>query len=117
MYETAPLNGYTLQYSINSRAKAQVVAQANFWKIPSGQKVAKLVSGDGTGSIAGSGNLVNGTATDVVAAHNAANSKKIKTTVNWTPTLTAGLETSATNLPTELASTTGAGILSQGDRP
>ncbi|MGW2834154.1 pectate lyase family protein [Streptomyces sp. NPDC001286] len=112
VYDTAPLNGYTLQYSINSRAKAQVVAQANYWKIPSGQKVAKLVSGDGTGSIAGSGNLVNGTATDVVAAYNAANSKKIKTTVNWTPTLTAGLETSAKNLPTELASTTGAGILS-----
>lgn len=32
--------------------------------------------------------------------------------MNWTPTLTAGLETSAKNLPTELATTTGAGVLS-----
>ncbi|RPF34922.1 polysaccharide lyase family 1 protein [Streptomyces sp. TLI_185] len=112
VYDTAPLNGYTLQYSINSRARAQVVAQANYWRIPTSQKVSKLVSGDGTGSIAGSGNLVNGTTTDLVAAYNAASSKKIRTTVNWKPTLTAGLESSAKNLLTELATTTGAGVLS-----
>ncbi|MFJ8360516.1 hypothetical protein [Streptomyces sp. NPDC093984] len=33
-------------------------------------------------------------------------------TVNWKPTLTAGLQTSAKNLPAELAGTTGAGVLS-----
>ena len=59
-----------------------------------------------------SGNLVNGTVTDLVAAYNAASSKDLKTTVNWTPTLTTGLQTSAKNLPTELATTTGAGALS-----
>ncbi|MET9447383.1 pectate lyase family protein [Streptomyces cinerochromogenes] len=111
LYDTTTLDGYAPLYSINSRAKAQVVAQANYWKVPSGGKVAKLLSGDGTGSVAGSGNLVNGTVTDLVAAYNAANSKKIKTTVNWTPALTAGLETSAKNLPAELANTTGAGVL------
>ncbi|MEV0740888.1 polysaccharide lyase family 1 protein [Streptomyces sp. NPDC050549] len=110
-YDTTALNGYTLLYSVNSRAKAQVVVQNNYWKVSASQKLGKLFSGDGTGSIAGSGNLVNGTATDLVAAYNAASSKKLKTTVNWTPTLTAGLETSAKNLPTELATTTGAGIL------
>ncbi|MFJ4786107.1 polysaccharide lyase family 1 protein [Streptomyces sp. NPDC088794] len=112
VYDTTTLHGYAPQYSINSRAKAQVVAQNNYWKVPAGGKIAKLLSGDGTGSVAGSGNLVNGTATDLVAAYNAAASKKIKTSVNWTPTLTAGLETSAKNLLTELASTTGAGVLS-----
>ncbi|MFF7473459.1 polysaccharide lyase family 1 protein [Streptomyces sp. NPDC008092] len=111
VYDVTPLNGYALQYSINSRAKAQVVAQNNYWTVPSSIKVSKLLSGDGTGSVAGSGNLVNGTTTDLVAAYNAANSKKIKTTVNWTPTLTAGLETSAKNLPAELAKTAGAGVL------
>ncbi|MFH9086789.1 polysaccharide lyase family 1 protein [Streptomyces sp. NPDC017673] len=111
VYDTTTVDGYAPLYSINSRAKAQVVAEANYWTVPSGGKVARLLSGDGTGSVAGSGNLVNGTVTDLVAAYNAANSKKIKTTVNWTPTLTAGLETSAKNLPTELASTTGAGVL------
>ncbi|SED96831.1 pectate lyase [Streptomyces sp. 3213] len=110
-FDTKTLNGYVLQYSVNSRAKAQVVAEDNYWKTSAGQKVSKLFSGDGTGSIAGGGNLVNGTATNLVAAYNAANSKKLKTTVNWRPTLTAGLETSAKNLPTELATTTGAGVL------
>ncbi|MFE1883999.1 pectate lyase family protein [Streptomyces diastatochromogenes] len=111
VYDTTTLDGYAPLYSINSRAKAQVVAEDNYWKVPSGGKVSKLLSGDGTGSVAGGGNLVNGTVTDLVAAYNSASSKKIKTTVNWTPTLTAGLETSAKNLPTELAKTTGAGVL------
>ncbi|MFF6802627.1 polysaccharide lyase family 1 protein [Streptomyces sp. NPDC012616] len=111
LYDVTPLNGYTTQYSINSRAKAQVVAENNYWKLPSGGKVSKLLSGDGTGAVKGSGNLVNGTVTDVVAAYNAASSKDLKTTANWTPTLTAGLETSAKNLPTSLATTTGAGVL------
>ena len=110
-YDVTTLNGYALQYSINSRAKAQVVAENNYWKLPSGAKAAKLLSGDGTGSVKGSGNLVNGTTTDLVAAYNAASSKDLKTTVNWTPTLTAGLETSAKNLPTSLAMTTGACLL------
>ncbi len=111
VYDTTTLNGYAPKYSIDSRAKAQVVAENNYWTVPAGGKVAKLLSGDGTGSVAGGGNLVNGTATDVVAAYNAANSKKLKTTVNWKPTLTAGLESSAKNLLTSLATTTGAGVL------
>lgn len=110
-YDVTTLNGYAPQYSINSRAKAQVVAENNHWKLPSGAKAAKLLSGDGTGSIKGSGNMVNGTVTDLVAAYNAASSKDLKTTVNWTPTLTTGLETSAAGLPTSLATTTGAGTL------
>ncbi|WP_133910966.1 pectate lyase family protein [Streptomyces sp. NBC_00582] len=110
-YDVTTLNGYAPLYSINSRAKAQVVAEDNYWKVPSSVKVAKLLSGDGTGAIKGSGNLVNGTATDLVAAYNAASSKDLKTTVNWTPTLTAGLESSAKNLPTSLPTTTGAGVL------
>ncbi|MFI2425842.1 polysaccharide lyase family 1 protein [Streptomyces sp. NPDC018955] len=110
-YDVTPLNGYAPQYSINSRAKAQVVAENNYWKLPSGAKAAKLLSGDGTGSVKGSGNLVNGTVTDLVAAYNAASSKDLKTTVNWTPALTAGLEASASDLPTSLATTTGAGVL------
>lgn len=111
LYDTTTVDGYAPLYSINSRAKAQVVAQNNFWEVPGGGKVAALLSGDGTGSIAGSGNLVNGTTTDLVAAYDAVNSKKIKTTVNWTPVLTAGLESSAKNLPAELATTTGAQVL------
>ncbi|WP_149823557.1 pectate lyase family protein [Streptomyces tailanensis] len=111
VYDTTTVNGYAPKYSLDSRAKAQVVAERNVWKIPAGAKVAKLLSGDGTGSVAGGGNLVNGTETDLVAAYNAAGSKKLKTTVNWKPALTAGLQTSVKNLLTELTGTgtTGAG--------
>ncbi|MDT0573793.1 polysaccharide lyase family 1 protein [Streptomyces sp. DSM 3412] len=111
VYDTTTVNGYAPKYSIDSRAKAQVVAERNVWKIPADAKVAKLLSGDGTGSMAGTGNIVNGKATDVVAAYNAANSKKLKTTVNWTPALTAGLQTAVTDLLTDLTGTTGAGTL------
>ncbi|WP_329219219.1 polysaccharide lyase family 1 protein [Streptomyces sp. NBC_01485] len=111
-YDVTTVNGYVTQYSINARAKAQVIAEDNYWKVPVGGKVAKLISSDGTGSVRSSGNLVNGKATDVVAAYNAASSKDLRTTVNWTPTLTAGLEPSAKNLPASLATTTGAGVLS-----
>ncbi|WP_425264517.1 pectate lyase family protein [Streptomyces europaeiscabiei] len=113
VYDTTTVNGYAPKYSLDSRAKAQVVAERNVWKIPADAKVAKLLSGDGTGSVAGTGNIVNGKATDLVAAYNAANSsKKLKTTVNWTPALTTGLQTTVTNLLTDLTGTTGAGTLS-----
>ncbi|WP_338897124.1 polysaccharide lyase family 1 protein [Streptomyces sp. TG1A-60] len=113
VYDTTTVNGYASRYSIDSRAKAQVVAERNVWKIPAGAKAARLLSGDGTGSVAGTGNLVNGKATDIVAAYNAANSsKKLKTTANWKPTLTSGLQASVRNLLTDLTSTTGAGTLS-----
>lgn len=110
-YDTTPLDGYQHSYSINSRAGAQIVAEHNYWKLASGRKASQLLSGDGTGAVAGSGNLVNGTATDLVAAYNAVNSKKIKTSVGWTPTLTAGLERSAAGLPAALRAKAGAGVL------
>ncbi|GAA0691835.1 pectate lyase [Kitasatospora atroaurantiaca] len=115
-YDTATLNGYTHSYSINSRANAQVVAQNNYWALSSDRKVSQLLSGDGTGAVAGSGNLVNGTVADLVAAYNAEHSgKKIKTAVNWTPKLTAGLE-SAAGLPAKLAKSAGAGVLTSRNR-
>ncbi|MET8297577.1 polysaccharide lyase family 1 protein [Streptomyces sp. NPDC001591] len=110
-YETATLNGYAHSYSINSRAHAQVVAQNNYWALSGGRKTSQLLSGDGTGAVAGSGNLVDGAVTDLVGAYNAEHSgKKIATTVNWTPKLTAGLEP-ASGLPAKLTKTTGAGVL------
>ncbi|MET8981252.1 polysaccharide lyase family 1 protein [Streptomyces sp. NPDC004539] len=110
-YDITALNGYTPQYSINARAKAQVVAENNYWKVPAGTKLSKLLSSDGTGSVKSSGNLVNGTYTDLVSLYNAAASKDLKATVNWVPALTAGLESTAKNLPTALTSTTGADVL------
>ncbi|MEU7555068.1 polysaccharide lyase family 1 protein [Streptomyces sp. NPDC044571] len=113
LYDTTERNGYSFGYSINSRAKAQVVAEYNYWTVPSGGAASRLLTGDGTGSLAGTGNLVNGTVTDLVAAYNAANpKKKIQPTVNWKPALSAGLEKSAAALPRTLPRTAGAGVLS-----
>lgn len=113
-YDTTKTNGYAHSYSVNARAKAQVVAEHNAWTLSSDRKVSQLLSGDGTGAVAGRGNVVNGAVTDVVAAYNAASSsKKLKTSVSWTPTLTAGLQTSAAGLPGELAGTVGAGVLTE----
>ncbi|MFJ6053769.1 pectinesterase family protein [Streptomyces sp. NPDC092307] len=112
-YDTTESAGYTHSYSVNSRAGAQVVAQNNYWKLSPDRKTSQLLSGDGTGAIAGSGNLVGGAPVDLVSAHNSANpGKKIKTTVDWRPTLTAGLEPAA-GLPTKLAAKAGAGILTE----
>lgn len=63
--------------------KLRVSLHHNVWKVPSTVKVSKLLSGR-TGAIEGSGNLVNGTPTALVAAYNATSSKDLKTSVNWT---------------------------------
>ena len=112
-YDTTKVNGYAHSYTVNSRAGAQIVLENNYWKLSADRKVSQLVNGDGTGAIAGSGNLVNGTVTDVAAAYNAAasSSKQLKTSVSWAPHLYAGRESSAKNLPASLATTTGAGVL------
>ncbi|MFJ1867979.1 polysaccharide lyase family 1 protein [Streptomyces sp. NPDC088097] len=112
LFETAERHGYAFSYSISSRARAQVVAEYNHWTLPEGGKVSRLLTGDGTGALAGTGNLVNGLSADPVAAYNAENpGKRIHPTVNWRPTLSAGLETSAAGLPGSLGRAAGAGVL------
>ncbi|MFD3542260.1 polysaccharide lyase family 1 protein [Streptomyces sp. NPDC058662] len=111
LFDTTPRNGYVHSYSVNARAGVQIVAQNNYWTLSSDRKASQLLSGDGTGAFAGSGNMVNGQVTDLVAAHNAANKKKIKPEATWKPTLARGLESSAAGLPTSLARSAGAGIL------
>ncbi|MEU2393390.1 polysaccharide lyase family 1 protein [Streptomyces sp. NPDC007369] len=110
-FDTTPRNGYHHSYSVNARAGVQIVAQNNHWTLASGRKASQLLSGDGTGAVAGSGNMVNGSVTDLVAAHNAANKKKIKPGTTWKPTLTRGLEPSAQGLPESLSRSAGAGVL------
>ncbi|MDJ0380435.1 polysaccharide lyase family 1 protein [Streptomyces sp. G-G2] len=112
LFETADSHGYAFSYSISSRARAQVVAEYNHWTLPEDGKVSRLLTGDGTGALAGTGNLVNGRGADLVAAYNAANpGKQIRPTVNWRPALSAGLETSAAALPGSLGRAAGAGVL------
>ncbi|OAR25734.1 pectate lyase [Streptomyces sp. ERV7] len=110
-FDTTARDGYTHSYSVNARAGVQIVAQNNYWTLSADRKVSQLLSGDGTGAFAGSGNMVNGSVTDLVAAHNAANSKKIKPGTGWKPVLAGGLESSAAGLPASLARRAGSGVL------
>lgn len=113
LYDTAEREGYAHSYSISSRAGAQVVAENNHWRLSPDREVSQLLVGDGTGAVAGRGNLVDGKPADPVAAYNAARpGKKIKTSVSWTPTLSAGLEPAA-GLPAKLAAKAGAGVLTE----
>ncbi|MFG2485670.1 polysaccharide lyase family 1 protein [Streptomyces virginiae] len=112
LFDTTERNGYAFSYSISSRARAQVVAEYNHWTLPKDGKVSRLLTGDGTGALAGTGNLVNGRGADLVAAYNAENpGKRIRPTANWRPALSAGLETSAAGLPVSLGRAAGAGVL------
>ncbi|MFF1481398.1 polysaccharide lyase family 1 protein [Streptomyces sp. NPDC058301] len=111
LFDTTPRDGYVHSYSVNARAGVQIVAQNNYWTLSSDRKASQLLSGDGTGAFAGSGNMVNGSVTDLVAAHNAANSKKIKPETKWKPVLSGGLESSAAGLPVSLARRAGSGVL------
>ncbi|MFJ7167281.1 polysaccharide lyase family 1 protein [Streptomyces globosus] len=110
-FDTTARGGYAHQYSVNARAGVRIVAQHNHWTLSADRKASQILSGDGTGAFAGSGNMVNGTVTDLVAAHNAANKKKIKSEAAWQPALSRGLESSAAGLPASLARSAGAGVL------
>ena len=70
-YDTTKLNGYAHSYSVNSRAGARSCREQLLEPLRRTARSRKLLSGDGTGAVAGSGNLVNGTATDLAAAYNA----------------------------------------------
>ncbi|MFJ3516338.1 polysaccharide lyase family 1 protein [Streptomyces sp. NPDC090131] len=118
LFDTTTRNGYAFSYSVSSRARAQVVAEYNHWTLPGDGKVSRLLTGDGTGALAGTGNLVNGRGADLVAAYNAENpGKRIRPTVNWRPVLSAGLVTSAAALADSLGRTAGAGVLTASGGP
>ncbi|MCX5609425.1 pectinesterase family protein [Streptomyces sp. NBC_00047] len=117
------LDSYLKAYdpAVWGRAKVPSGAQEDAHRAAQARQAARMVftvparttviGVPGTG--AGSGNLVGGAPVDLVAAHNDANpGKKIKTTVGWKPTLTAGLEPAA-GLPAKLAAKAGAGVLTE----
>ncbi|MFJ5546139.1 polysaccharide lyase family 1 protein [Streptomyces sp. NPDC093225] len=110
-FDTTPRHGYAHGYSVNVRAGAQVVSQYDHWTLSPDRKVSDLLSGDGTGAFDGTGTLVDGRATDLVAAYNRAHAKGIRPRADWQPRLTTGLETSAAHLPESLARRAGAGVL------
>ncbi|MFD3328235.1 hypothetical protein [Streptomyces sp. NPDC058701] len=113
LYATAEREGYAHRHSINPRAGAQVVAENNHWTLSPDREVSQLLIGDGTGAVAGGGNLVDGKPADPVAAYNAANpGRMLKTSVSRKPTLSACLEPAA-GLPAKPAAKAGAGLLTE----
>ncbi|MER6412586.1 hypothetical protein [Streptomyces humidus] len=108
------------RWSLRSRRVLVVTAAA---AVAAGTGAGVVVVNAGAGTVglchrtlaAKDGRAFSGTGTTggarADAAHTDHDKTTLKTTVNGTPTLTTGLETSAKNLPTTLATTTGAGVL------
>ncbi len=99
------------EYAVGVGKSSQIVAEANYFKLPSGITAAKVLYNWGGTALTASGNLVNGTVTDVIGAFNAANpSKALGTSAGWTPTLRAGVSPAAA-VPGLVTAKAGAGRL------
>ncbi|MEU3494342.1 pectate lyase family protein [Kitasatospora cineracea] len=96
------------EYSLGVGKSSQLVAQNNYFALPSGITAAKVLYNWGGTALTAGGNSVNGTTSDLIAAWNAANSgKQLGTSAGWTPTLRTGLD-AANTVPAKV--TAGAGV-------
>ncbi|MFF1873988.1 pectate lyase [Streptomyces sp. CB03911] len=78
------------EYAFGVGKSSQIVAEANYFKLPSGIPAAKLIYNWGGTALTDSGNLVNGRVTDLIGAFNTANpAKPLAAGAGWTPTLRA----------------------------
>ncbi|GAA4842514.1 pectate lyase [Kitasatospora terrestris] len=99
------------EYSIGVGKSSQIVAQNNYFALPSGVTAGKVLYNWGGTALTASGNAVNGTTTDLIAAWNAANSsKKLGTSAGWTPTLRTAVD-AASAVPAKVTASAGAGHL------
>ncbi len=99
------------EYALGVGKSSQIVAEANYFKLPSDVAPAELIYNWGGTALTSSGNLVNGVATDLIAAFNAANpSKTLGTSAGWTPTLRAQVSPAAA-VPCLVSAGAGAGRL------
>ncbi|MEV0096267.1 pectate lyase [Streptomyces sp. NPDC050738] len=98
-------------YSIGVGVNSQIVAEANAFTLPAGIGADRVIyKWKGTGLTA-SGNYVNGRATDVLAAYNAANpTALLGADAGWVPTLRTKVD-SAKNVPCTVDKGAGAGKL------
>jgi len=76
------------EYSIGVGKSSQIVAEANYFKLPDNAPAGKVLYNWGGTALTAAGNLVNGTETDLTAAFNTANpATPLGTSAGWAPTL------------------------------
>ncbi|MFD0573491.1 polysaccharide lyase family 1 protein [Kitasatospora gansuensis] len=76
------------EYSIGVGKNSAVVAQQNYFKLPSGITTGEVLRKLSGSALTADNNSVNGTVTDLIGAYNAANSSsKLGTSAGWTPSL------------------------------
>ncbi|GAA0703879.1 polysaccharide lyase family 1 protein [Kitasatospora atroaurantiaca] len=98
-------------YSIGVGKSSQIIAQNNYFKLPSGTAASKVLYNWGGTALTASGNSVNGTTTDLISAWNTANSsKKLGTSAGWTPTLRTAVD-AASAVPGLVTASAGSGHL------
>ena len=78
------------EYALGVGKFSQIVAEANYFKLPADISPAKLIYNWGGTALTDSGNLVNGKVTDLIGAFNTANpTTPLAAGAGWTPTLRA----------------------------
>jgi pectate lyase len=99
------------EYSIGVGKSSQIVAENNYVALPSGVPASAVLNKLGGSALTAKGNVVNGAATDLIAAWNAAHpDQKLGTGAGWTPTLRTAVD-AASAVPSKVTAGAGAGRL------
>ncbi|MEV6170107.1 pectate lyase [Streptomyces sp. NPDC051954] len=78
----------TYAYSFGIGKESQLVAEHNAFTLPEGVSAAKVLKKWNEAPVTAAGNVVNGTATDLIAVHNAElPGETLQSGAGWTPTL------------------------------
>ncbi|WP_457031102.1 pectate lyase family protein [Kitasatospora sp. P5_F3] len=96
-------------YSLGVGKSSAVVAQYNYFKLPSGVAASSVLSKLSGTALTANNNSVNGTTTDLIAAYNAAHSSStLGTSAGWTPSLRLTVHT-ASAVPAAVTAAAGVG--------
>ncbi|MFF3505105.1 polysaccharide lyase family 1 protein [Streptomyces sp. NPDC003247] len=80
-------------YSLGVGKESQLVAEDNAFTLPTGISAAKVLKKWSEAPVTADGNLVNGTAVDLIAVHNAEiPAETLQSGAGWTPTLRADVD-------------------------
>ena len=97
-----------MQYGIGVGINSQVYDQNNYFQLPSNLKASDILKVYKGTKIHTEGDIVNGSAVNLLTAYNAANSPKLSANVGWTPTYFNTI-VAASLVPTRVTNNAGTG--------
>ncbi|BFV60264.1 polysaccharide lyase family 1 protein [Kitasatospora sp. CMC57] len=97
------------EYSIGVGKNSKIVAQYNYFKLPSGTTAGQVLSKLNGTALTADNNSVNGTTTDLISAYNAAHSSStLGASAGWTPSLRLTVQATSA-VPAAVTASAGAG--------